>query len=38
MTEARGRKAAETLLTCYVAPDEGTQREARKQRRELRSG
>ena len=33
-----GWKAAATLLTCYVAPDEGTQREALEKRRELRSG
>jgi hypothetical protein len=28
-----GSKGAQTLLTCYVAPDEGTQREALAQRR-----
>ena len=33
-----GWKAAATLLTCYVAPDEGTQREALASRRVLRSG
>jgi hypothetical protein len=33
-----GWKAANTLLRCYIAPDEGTQREALAQRRELRSG
>jgi integrase len=38
LCELGGWKAPATLLTCYVAPDEGTQREALKQRRELRSG
>ena len=37
LCELGGWKAAQTLLTCYVAPDEGTQRDALKQRRELRS-
>ena len=38
LCELGGWKGAQTLLTCYVAPDEGTQRQALKQRRELRSG
>jgi len=38
LCEVGGWKAPATLLTCYVAPDEGTQHEALKQRRELRSG
>jgi integrase len=38
LCELGGWKGAQTLLKCYVAPDEGTQREALKQRRELRSG
>jgi len=33
-----GWKATQTLLTCYVAPDQATQREALATRRELRSG
>ena len=33
-----GWKAAQTLLTCYVAPDPATQREALEMRRVIRSG
>ncbi len=33
-----GWKAAATLLTCYVAADDGTQCDALAQRRKLRSG
>ena len=33
-----GRRAANTLLTCYVAPDPATQREALEKRRAIRSG
>jgi integrase len=38
LCELGGWKAAATLLTCYVAPDVGTQREALAKRREIRSG
>jgi len=33
-----GWRAANTLLTCYVAPDPATQREALEKRRAIRSG
>ena len=38
LCELGGWKAAHTLLTCYVAPDPATQREALKKRRAIRSG
>jgi integrase len=38
LCELGGWKAPQTLLTCYVAPDVGTQREALAKRREIRSG
>jgi integrase len=38
LCELGGWKAPQTLLTCYVAPDEGTQREALAKRREIRTG
>ena len=38
LCELGGWKGAATLLTCYIAPDPATQREALEKRRVIRSG